>query len=264
MSWDPTQYLRYASERLRPALDLLARIDLAAPRTIVDLGCGAGNVTALLAQRWPGATIVGVDSSREMLDQARASAAVGPKREWIEADIATFAPDEPVDVVYSNAALHWQDDHARLFPGIFDWVAPGGVLAVQMPDQFAAPSHVVVAEVIATARWRERLEPLRRASPVLPAADYFRLLAAAARQVDAWTTDYLHVLPASVDGVHPVAAWLKGTTMTPFLAVLDQDEAQAFVGDVSLRVGKTYPPNPDGRVLFAFRRVFVVASRGIR
>lgn len=264
MSWDPTQYLKYSSERLRPALDLLARIPLTAPERIVDLGCGAGNVTAFLAQRWPRARIVGVDNSSEMLDKARASVTGGATREWIEADIAAWSPAEPVDVVYSNAALHWQDDHARLFPQLFEWVAPGGVLAVQMPDQFAAPSHLALAEVVAATRWRDRLGPLRRSSPVLPAADYFRLLGELAQRVDAWTTEYLHVLPASRDEVHPVVAWMQGTTMTPFLAALDAAAAQAFIGDVSARVGQAYPKLPDGRVLFTFRRVFLVASRAIR
>ena len=264
MSWDPGQYLKYSSERLRPALDLLERVSLTAPKTIVDLGCGAGNVTAFLAKRWPRARIVGVDNSKEMLDQARASVAGDAMQEWIEADIATWAPRESVDVVYSNAALHWQDDHARLLPRIFDWIAPGGTLAVQMPDQFAAPSHVALAQVVATTRWRDRVERLHRRSPVLPAAGYFRLLAAAAGRVDAWTTEYLHVLPASRDGVHPVAAWLKGTAMTPFLAALEADEVPRFIGDVSARVAEAYPPLPDGRVLFAFRRVFVVAERAIR
>jgi trans-aconitate 2-methyltransferase len=263
MSWDPKQYLRYSNERLRPAQDLLARVAVDAPRTIVDLGCGAGNVTALLGDRWPHARIVGVDNSNEMLAKARASTAGDARFEWIEADMATWAPKGPVDVVYSNAALHWQDDHARLFPRLFDWVAPGGTLAVQMPDNFAAPSHTAIAEVVATPRWRDRLGALHRTWPVQPAAAYFRLLAAAER-VDAWTTEYLHVLPASTDDVHPVVAWVKGTTLTPFLAVLDAAAQRAFIGDVSARVATAYPALPDGRVLFAFRRVFVVASRAIR
>jgi trans-aconitate 2-methyltransferase len=264
MSWDPTQYLKYSSERLRPALDLLARIPMAAPDTIVDVGCGAGNVTAFLVKRWPRARVIGVDNSKEMLEQARASVAGEGTREWIEADIATWTPRAPADVVYSNAALHWQYDHARLFPRIFDWVAPGGVLAVQMPDQLAAPSHVALAEVVASARWRDRLASRRGPSSVLPAAGYFRLLGDVAEHIDAWTTEYLHVLPASPDEGHPVVAWIKGSIMTPFLAALDADEARAFVGDVSARVAEAYPKLADGRVLYAFRRVFLVASRAIR
>lgn len=264
MAWDPAQYLKYSNERLRPALDLLARIDVVAPATVVDLGCGAGNVTALLAQRWPAARIIGVDNSKEMLAKARASTVGQSQREWIDADIASYSPGEPIDVVYSNAALHWKDDHGQLFPRLFDWVSPGGVLAVQMPNQFAAPSHVVVAEVAASAKWRDRLNPLQRHAPVMPAADYFRLLAGKAGAVDAWTTEYLHVLPAANDGVHPVVAWIKGTTLTPFLAALPADVQKTFIDDVSARIAELYPPLPDGRVLFPFRRVFVVASRATR
>jgi len=265
MSWDPVQYLKYANERLRPALDLMARIPLATPGTIVDLGCGAGNVTKFLAERWPRAAITGVDNSKEMLALARASTVGQARREWIEADLATWAPVDPVDVVFSNAALHWHDDHAKLFPRIFGWVAPGGVLAVQMPDQFAAPSHVALTEVVASARWRDRLGPLLRQAPVAPAAAYFRLLAAAAAQtVDAWTTEYLHVLPAAREDMHPVVAWTMGTTLTPFLAALDPGARQAFVGDYSVRIAAAYPVLSDGSVLFAFRRVFVVASRAMR
>ena len=264
MTWDPAQYLKYAGERLRPALDLMARMAIAEPGTIVDLGCGAGNVTKLLAERWPQARIVGVDNSTEMLAVARASTSSASRCEWIAADLATWAPAVPVDVVFSNAALHWQDDHAQLLPRIFDQVAPGGVLAIQMPDQFAAPSHAALTAVVASARWRDRLLPLLRRAPVEPAATYFRLLAGAAQAVDAWTTEYLHVLPPSRDGVHPVVAWTKGTALTPFLAALDADAQQAFIADYSARIAAAYPALPDGRVLFAFRRVFIVASRAMR
>ena len=264
MVWDPAEYLKYSNERLRPALDLLARIDVSLPGTVADLGCGAGNVTALLAQRWPAARVIGVDNSREMLAKARASTVGQQRREWIEADIESYSPGEPIDVVYSNAALHWKDDHAQLVPHLFDWVSPGGVLALQMPNQFGAPSHVAVAEVVASAKWRERLQPLQRHAPVLTTADYFRLLAGKAGAVDAWTTEYLHVLPAGGDGIHPVVTWIKGTTLTPFLAELPADLRQAFIDDVSARIAARYPPLPDGRVLFPFRRVFVVASRATR
>ncbi len=264
MSWDPAQYLKYANERLRPALDLIARLPVEAPHTVVDLGCGTGNVAQILAARWPRSRIIGVDSSVEMLALARASTVGGTQHEWIHADLGTWAPHTPADVVFSNAALHWHDDHATLFPRIFAWVAPGGMLAVQMPDQYAAPSHVALAAVVASERWRDRLEPLLRRSPVAPAATYFGLLAAKAAAVDAWTTEYLHVLPPARDGVHPVVAWTKGTALTPFLAALDSQAQQAFVADYSARIGVAYPALPDGRVLFAFRRVFVVASRAMR
>ena len=261
MSWNPDQYLKYSNERVRPALDLLARVDAEAPKTVLDLGCGAGNVTALLAQRWPDARIVGVDNSTEMLAKARASTAGGPRREWIAADLATYVPDAAANVVYSNAALHWQPNHSQLFPRIFDWVAPRGVLAVQMPNQLTAPSHVAIAEVVAAQKWRDRLAAAREQTPVLQTADYFRLLSTKARTIDAWVTEYLHVLPAGGDGVHPVVAWIKGTTLTPYLAALPQDMQRAFMDQVSQRIAVAYPTLPDGRVLFPFRRIFVVATR---
>ena len=264
VNWNPTQYLKYANERLRPALDLIARIPIAAPRTIFDLGCGAGNVTKLLAERWPQARVIGVDNSAPMLARARASTEGSARHDWIEADLAEWAPREPAEIVFSNAALHWQDEHATLFPRIFSWVALGGALAVQMPDQFAAPSHVALAEVVRSARWYDRLGPLLRAAPVAPAGSYFRLLDGAAQHVDAWTTEYLHVLSASRDDEHPVVAWTKGSVLTPFLAVLDEDAQRAFVLDYAARVATAYPALPGGRVLLPFRRVFMVAIRAMR
>ena len=264
MSWDPEQYLKYSNERLRPALDLLGRIDVRAPNRVLDLGCGAGNVTAFLAKRWPEAQIVGVDNSQEMLAKARASTAGESRREWIDADLASYAPGEGVDVVYSNAALHWQPDHRRLFPRIFDWLAPGGVLAVQMPDQLAAPSHRAIADIVATATWHDRLAAARQQTPVLQTTDYFGLLSPNAGAVDAWTTEYLHVLPMSRDGVHPVVAWIMGTTLTPYLAILPEERRRAFIDDVSQRVAAAYPTLADGRVLFPFRRVFIVATRAVQ
>ena len=261
MTWDPEQYLKYSNERVRPALDLLARIDAAAPKRVLDLGCGAGNVTAFLAQRWPDARVVGVDNSKEMLAKARASTAGDSRREWIDADLATYTPAAQVDVVYSNAALHWQAEHSRLFPRLFDWVSPGGVLAVQMPNQLGAPSHVAIADIVATAKWRDRIVGARQQTPVLRTSDYFRLLSPNARCVDAWTTEYLHVLPASRDGVHPVVGWIMGTTLTPYLDALPEELQRVFVDDVSQRVAEAYPALPDGRVLFPFRRLFIVASR---
>jgi trans-aconitate 2-methyltransferase len=264
MSWEPTQYLKYSSERLGPALDLLARISSVSPRTVVDLGCGAGNVSAVLAERWPHARIVGVDNSAAMLARARTLTIASERIEWIEADLATFAPAAPADIVFSNAALHWLDDHETVFPRIFAAVADGGVLAVQIPDQFRAPSHVALADTVKSVRRFSRLGPLLRHSPVAPAVDYFRLLAPGAEVVDAWTTEYLHVLPAARDGEHPVVAWTKGTALTPFLAALDVQAQHAFIVDYTARIEVAYPPLPDGRVLFPFRRVFVVAVRAMR
>jgi len=262
MTWDPAQYLKYSGERLRPALDLLARVAIAGPRTIVDLGCGAGNVTRILAERWPEAEIVGVDNSAAMLAKAptEASRAI----EWREADLAAWASSPSpaaCDLVFSNAALHWLDDHATLFPKLFAAVAQGGALAVQMPSNFAAPSHVELHAVATGARWRARVGDRARPVPVASAIQYFDWLAPLAGTIDAWTTEYLHVLPRALEGDHPVVAWTRGTALTPFLSALDPDEQRAFVADYSARIRVAYPPRADGSVLFPFRRVFIVASK---
>lgn len=264
MVWDPAQYLKFAGERMRPAVDLLARVPLTAPRTVVDLGCGTGNVTRLLAQRWPGAAVTGVDNSAAMLARAGDAGVADGRFRWQHADLAQWAPaaGEPrPDVVYSNAALHWLDDHPALFARLFAAVAPGGALAVQMPNQFRAPSHVALRETARRPRWRERLAPALRPAPVAGLDEYFAWLAPQATTVDAWATEYLHVLPAGTDGEHPVVAWTRGTALTPFLALLDADAAQAFVDDYRTRIAAAYPPLADGRVLFPFRRQFVVALR---
>ena len=262
MTWDPVQYLKYSGERLRPAVDLLARITGGAPRTIVDLGCGAGNVTRILAERWPEAEVVGIDNSAAMLAKARAEA---PRAiEWREADLAAWARSPSpcaFDLVFSNAALHWLDDHATLFPRLFGAVVQGGVLAVQMPSNFAAPSHVELHAVATGARWRARVGNRARPVPVAPVAQYFDWLAPLAGTIDAWTTEYLHVLARAEGGEHPVVAWTRGTALTPFLAALDPDEQRAFVADYAARLRIAYPPRADGSVLFPFRRLFIVASK---
>ena len=157
MPWNPAQYLEFADARLRPALDLIARIQLDSPQTIVDLGCGTGNVSRLLSERWPQARIIGVDSSPAMLREARAATGGDPRFTFDTADLAEWQPDTPVDLVYSNAALHWLSDHAALFARVAAMVAPGGVLAVQMPDNFRAPSHTLIADIARTERWRATL-----------------------------------------------------------------------------------------------------------
>lgn len=264
MAWDPAQYLKFAGDRMRPAIDLLARVPLTAPRTIVDLGCGAGNVTRLIAGRFPGAAITGIDNSATMLERAQGEAAPGERIRWRLADLArwTVADGEPApDLVYSNAALHWLDDHPRLFPRLFAAVATGGVLAVQMPNQFAAPSHTTLSELADAPRWRTLLAPAVRDIPVAPLAAYYEWLAPQARAIDAWTTEYLHVLPAGDDGEHPVLAWTRGTALTPFLALLDGEGQRGFLDDYRARLEAAYPRREDGSVLFPFRRQFIVAVR---
>jgi len=261
MTWNPAQYLRFAGERLRPALDLLARIPLDNPRTIVDLGCGAGNVTALLGKRWPYARIIGVDASADMLREARAATRNDSRFSFFAADLGQWRPDAQVDLVYSNAALHWLPDHAALFARVATMVAPDGVLAVQMPDNFRAPSHTNIAIIARGERWRAKLDRVVRDPPVATAADYFAWLSPLMTEVDIWLTEYLQVLPPGKDGEHPVAAWTQGTWLLPFLDALDKEERAEFMRDYTRRLALDYPPEGDGRTLFPFRRLFIVATR---
>lgn len=253
MSWDPTQYLKFAGERLRPAIDLLLRVPVVSPKSVVDLGCGAGNLAPLIRQRWPQAQLTGVDSSASMLAKARADY---PDANFIEADIARWRPAQPVDVLYSNAALHWLDDHETLIPGLLDAIAPGGWLAIQMPRNFGAPSHTSIVETIEQGSWRARLEPHLRRKPVAEPAHYWRLLCARAKSLEIWESEYLQVL----SGDNPVAEYTKGTWLKQFLDRLEEPERSAFEAEYRRRVARHYPPEKGGRTLFPFRRLFILAQ----
>jgi trans-aconitate 2-methyltransferase len=253
MPWDPAQYLKFGDHRLRPAIDLVNRIDLAEPAEVVDLGAGAGNVTRHLRARWPNAHIVGVDASEEMLAKARATM---PDVEWQRADLAAWRPSGPVDLIYSNAALHWLGAHDQLFPSLLAMLAPGGVLAVQMPRNFGAPTHTLVAEAARRGPWRARLEPLLRPSPVAEPAFYYDLLAPRTAALDIWETEYLHVLA----GDDPVKEWLKGSWLTQFLDALEEPQRSEFEACYAGLVAEAYPRRPDGRTLLPFRRLFIVAA----
>lgn len=254
MTWNPETYLRFADHRTRPAAELLGRVPLTAPRLVVDLGCGPGNSTALLAARWLGARIVGVDSSAEMLARARAS---GLNVEWVEADAATFQPDGRPDVVFANALFQWLPDHAALFPRLMAQLMPGGVLAIQMPGNFDAPSHVLLADTARDGPWAGRVADRVRLEPVAAPAAYYEILAPHSGMLDIWTTEYLQVLR----GPDAVLEWVRGTALTPFLARLDTDERDAFLAAYRARLSAAYPPCADGTVLFPFRRIFLVAQR---
>lgn len=251
-TWDPAQYLRWSDHRLRPAVDLLQRVPPARPARVVDLGCGTGNVTALLRARWPDARVTGVDASATMLERARASDAAV---DWCQADVAAWTPPAPVDVLFSNATLHWLDDHAALFPRLASLVAPDGALAVQMPRNFREPSHTSIVEVAREGRWRARLEKLIRPEPCKPPGYYWDLLAPRVRALDVWETVYTQALT----GDNPVADFVKGSWLKPFLDALDGAERLAFETAYRARVARAYPPRADGTTLFPFRRLFIVA-----
>ncbi|MCW8836585.1 MAG: methyltransferase domain-containing protein [Rhodospirillales bacterium] len=253
--WDAGQYLKFDSERLRPAVDLLTRIPLDSPATVCDLGCGAGNVTRLLAARWPAARITGIDSSPDMLERARRKGGVGIN--WVEADLATWRPGRPADLLYSNAALHWLPDHAILFPSLIAGLAEGGVFAVQMPRNFTAPSHSAIDSAVMEGPWVERLRPLIDNAWTGDFSFYHGLLTPLVRSLDIWETEYLHVLR----GENPVLEWLKGTALRRFLDALEGEERADFEADCARRLAAAYPVRTDGETLFPFRRIFIVARK---
>ncbi|MBW8271307.1 methyltransferase domain-containing protein [Caldovatus aquaticus] len=256
-AWDPAQYLRFGEERLRPALDLIARIPHPGPRRVVDLGCGAGTALPVLAARFPGAEVTGVDGSAAMLARA---AETGFR--VVRADIAAWAPEAPADVIFSNAALHWLSGHETLFPRLLGQLAPGGVLAVQMPAMDAAPFRRLQYEVAARGPWAERLRGVRSAPPILAPEAYYDLLAGRAAALDLWLTEYIHVLrggDAPSPAPHPVVQWAMGSSLRPFLDALDERSRPAFLAAYTEAVRPHYPPRADGAVLLPFRRLFLVA-----
>ena len=254
-AWNPAQYHRFAGARLRPAIDLVARITLSEPATIYDLGCGSGRTTDLFARRRPAARIVGVDVSPKMLASARQEF---PRLEFVQADLAQWSPAEPADLLFSNAALHWLDDHPALFARLIGQVRPGGQLAVQMPHNHDQPSHHAMAPAAEAGPWRQRLRPLLCPSPVSAAAEYHAMLAAHARRLDIWETTYLHIL----EGANPVAEWTKGTALSPLLEALEGFQRSEFEPAYRALVTGAYPRDAEGMTLFPFRRVFIIAVRG--
>jgi trans-aconitate 2-methyltransferase len=254
MSWDPNQYLKFSDHRLRPAGDLLARIDLAAPGAVYDLGCGTGHLTLELKRRWPAAEVVGLDSSPEMLAKARETA---PGLRFASADAADWRPEQPADLIFCNAVLQWLPGHERLFPRLIGLLAPGGVLAVQMPRNHRSPSHMLMREAATDGPWAAKLADVRGLDPVHDPAFYHRTLAPLAQGIDIWETEYLHLLT----GADPVVEWTKGTGLRPYLDALPGADREGFLAVYRRLVAAAYPREPDGRTLFPFRRIFVVARR---
>lgn len=264
--WSPEQYQRFADHRGRPMQDLLGRVRVGDPKVVVDLGCGPGDQTLTLVDRWPGAQIIGVDSSSEMLARARSLDTEG-QVEWVEARAEEWDPrsvGEPVDVLVTNATLQWVPTHLRLIP---EWVAalpPGGTFAMQVPSNFGAPSHRLMREVAARHPRATDLRPgLDRAAAVALPDTYAALLLGLTPDVDVWETTYQQVLPASEDDVHPVLEWVKGTGLRPVLGVLEEGpERDAFIEAYAAELERAYPRRPFG-VLFPFSRIFAVARKAL-
>ena len=251
--WDPGQYRRFADERARPFFDLVARIGTDAPHSVADLGCGPGDLTVDLARRWPGAAILGIDSSAEMIAAARR----GEKRPGVSftvADLRDWQPDAPVDVLVCNAVLQWVPGHLGLLPCWVSWLSGGGWLAFQLPGNFDQPPQAVLRQMAASPRWRPLIGEAQLTRQAGDLTGYLDVLAGAGCQVDAWETTYLHIL----HGEDPVVEWVKGTALRPVLAVLDDTETAEFLAEYRDRMRRAYPPHSFGTVL-PFRRVFVVA-----
>lgn len=247
-TWNADQYLKFADERIRPCKDLISHIGIASPKRIVDLGCGPGNSAAVLAERWPGAEITGVDTSPAMIDVARREQ---PARHWISADIREWASTEPAqfDLVFSNAALQWVPDHASVYPQLMKRVAAGGALAVQIPADFNAIPHQLMRELAPRVKAKEWYSH--------EASFYYDVLAPCAGALDIWQTEYQHVLPDA----GAIVEWYKGSGIRPFLEAMSTEaEREEFLASYEKKIRAVYPPRPDGKVLFPFRRLFVIAT----
>jgi trans-aconitate 2-methyltransferase len=256
-TWDPQKYLQFEEERTLPCRDLVRRITLEAPDRIVDLGCGTGTSTAVLAERWPRARLLGIDQSTEMLERARTSPV---RAEWSEGDLTEWRPASPFDLVFSNAVLQWLPDHSRLIPRLWEAVGPHGGLAFQVPARPpGAPEWARAIEAVVARSpdpkllWDDAAESDVRSLP-----EYYDILGGLARRVDLWDTEYVHVLP----GPGAVVDWIRGTALRPLLARLTEAGARdRFLSDLTREISERYPGRSDGKVLFPFLRRFVVAYR---
>jgi trans-aconitate 2-methyltransferase len=251
--WDPTVYARYGTERSRPFADLVARIGAQRPRAVADLGCGSGELTATLAERWPDARITGIDSSPEMIERADR---LGAGVEFRVGDLRDWRPGPDTDVLVTNAALQWVPDHRELLDRWARELPPGAVLAMQVPGNFDAPSHRALREVGRRPPYAAALGEELREAPVDDAAGYATRLTELGATVDAWETTYVHLLPAA--GEHPVLRWMEGTALRPVRARLDDAAWAGFRADLDARLAVAYPEE-NGLVVFPFRRIFVVA-----
>jgi trans-aconitate 2-methyltransferase len=280
-NWDPTVYAQFAQERGRPFADLLARIKPGGapgeppegqggpePRNVVDIGCGPGDLTASLARRWPTAHVVGVDTSPQMLERAQSQVRedLGGRLSFVQGDAATWAPDEPVDVIVTNAALQWVPGHLDLLARWMGHLASGGWFAMQVPGNFSAISHRAMRDLTRDPRFFDRLQGvLRGTESVAEPSTYARLLAETGASVDAWETTYLHVLdPQGRFGDDAVLAWVSGTGLRPVLDVLADDPPlqQAFLDTYAATLREAYPRRPWGTLL-PFRRIFAVAHKPV-
>ncbi len=258
--WDANLYLKFADARMRPALDLMGRLDPAnAARpghAIYDLGCGAGNISRILAERFPGAPVIGIDSSEQMLEKAREQTA-DPRVSFAKGDLAHFKPGAPPSILYSNAAYQWLPGHIDMFPGLMELLPSGGQLAIQMPRNHEAPSHALMREAANAGPWAAKLAGVGGISPVVEPSRYFDVLKPFSSDLEVWETTYQQVLT----GKDPVAQYTSSTGLRPFLEALSDAERGPFYETYAKMVAAAYPTRADGITLFPFRRLFIVARR---
>jgi trans-aconitate 2-methyltransferase len=253
--WNPTLYSKFEAERMRAARDLLARIPLEKASLAYDLGCGPGNSAELLLRRFPDARIVGLDTSDAMLAHARVRT---PQATFVKEDIADWAPEVQPDLIFANAALQFLPDHDQLFPRLMSYLAPGGVLAAQMSNTANESSHALMRMVAADGPWSTRLVPIAKTQPLIADFEsYYDWLGPTASQIDIWMTTYVHPL----DGAHSIADWFAGSALQPFLERLGDEERCEFLARYRAGLKDAYPAQPDGRTLFAYPRLFIVAVR---
>ncbi len=253
--WNPALYRRFEDERTRPARELLARVPLAHARRVFDLGCGPGNSTELLVQRFPDAAVMGVDNSPSMLDSARQRL---PEVPFELGDISDWQPAQTPDLVYSNATLQWVPDHEALLPRLFSLLAPGGVLAIQMPDNREEPSHRAMLEVARRAPFADAIgDPEQLRTPLRSVGAYYDLLAREAEEVDVWHTIYQHRMASPA----AIVEWVSSTGLKPFIEKLGDAQRADYLAQYQDCIERDYPVRADGKHLLAFPRLFIVARR---